>query len=145
MIQPSKHIWCHSRGRHPCILPPATITIEASKHVQYCCQFKKPTNTTYTNIFVSAALCRRGSDTAPGFLPEWNALAKKWMAPFVMEIVNSRIVQRSSFLNGCYGSDFKYREAQATNGLIGASLVSSMMVGIGAMMSIGPIRNIAQK
>eukprot|EP00878_Enallax_costatus_P002058 GHUV01002224.1.p1 GENE.GHUV01002224.1~~GHUV01002224.1.p1 ORF type:complete len:439 (+),score=107.02 GHUV01002224.1:127-1443(+) len=88
---------------------------------------------------------RRGSDTAPGILPQWNPVAKKWMAPFVMEVINSRIVQRSSYLNGYYGSDFKYREAQATNGLVGASLVSSMMVGIGAMFALGPARNFAKR
>jgi short subunit dehydrogenase-like uncharacterized protein len=88
---------------------------------------------------------KRGSDTAPGLRPEWNPIAKKWMAPFVMEVINSRIVQRSSYLNGYYGSDFKYREAQASNGLVGASLMSSMMFGIGVMFALSPIRNIAQK
>ena len=90
-------------------------------------------------------ITRRGSDTAPGILPQWNPIAKQWMAPFVMEVVNSRIVQRSSYLNGNYGSDFKYREAQATNGPVGAGLMSGMMAGIGAMFALGPIRNLAQR
>lgn len=62
-----------------------------------------------------------------------------------MEVVNSRVVQRSSYLKGYYGSDFKYREAQATNGIIGASLVSTMMVGIGAMFALGPVRNLSKR
>ena len=40
--------------------------------------------------------------------PEWNPFSKAWMAPFVMEAVNSRIVHRSNaLLPQHYGSDFK--------------------------------------
>ncbi|KAF6259628.1 hypothetical protein COO60DRAFT_1638196 [Scenedesmus sp. NREL 46B-D3] len=89
--------------------------------------------------------CMRGSDKPPGLLPEWNEYAKRWMGPFVMEAINSRIVQRSSLLNGLYGPDFKYREAMATGGLLGAAAMSGMMAGIGAMFALGPLRSLAKK
>ncbi|KAF8057624.1 trans-acting enoyl reductase [Scenedesmus sp. PABB004] len=91
----------------------------------------------------------RGSDSPPGLLPEWNAVAKKWMAPFVMEPINARIVQRSSWLAGGYGEDFKYREAMAlpagAGGLLGAAGVSAAMVGVGAMFALAPLRNLAKR
>ncbi|WIA42929.1 hypothetical protein OEZ86_008843 [Tetradesmus obliquus] len=88
---------------------------------------------------------QRGSDKPPGLLPEWNEYAKTWMGPFVMEAINSRIVQRSSLLNGLYGPDFKYREAMAPGGLLGAAAMSGMMAGIGAMFALAPLRNLAKK
>eukprot|EP00882_Tetradesmus_deserticola_P012957 GHRQ01013735.1.p1 GENE.GHRQ01013735.1~~GHRQ01013735.1.p1 ORF type:complete len:414 (+),score=232.18 GHRQ01013735.1:272-1513(+) len=86
----------------------------------------------------------RGSDKPPGLLPEWNAYAQRWMGPFVMEAINSRIVQRSSLLNGLYGPDFKYREAMAPGGLLGAAAMSGLMAGLGAMFALGPLRALAK-
>lgn len=50
----------------------------------------------------------RGSDKPAGLAPEWSKVANSWLAPFVMEIVNSRIVHRSAALAKTkYGEDFK--------------------------------------
>ena len=51
---------------------------------------------------------RRGTDSQAGLWPAWNAAAAAWMAPFVMEAVNSRVVHRSAALARTpYGADFK--------------------------------------
>jgi hypothetical protein len=64
---------------------------------------------------------------------------------FLCVFVCSRIVQRSSYLNGSYGSDFKYREAMTSTSLLGAGAMSAGMAGVGAMFALGPIRNLAKK
>ncbi|KIY97407.1 saccharopine dehydrogenase (NAD(+),L-glutamate-forming) [Monoraphidium neglectum] len=90
----------------------------------------------------------RGSDSASmrALLPEWNRYSGAWMAPFVMEAVNSRVVHRSNALTkGHYGSDFKYREAVSTKSLVGASLISVFMVVAGAVLNFGPLRAFAMR
>jgi hypothetical protein len=44
--------------------------------------------------------CRRGSDTPPGLLPEWNKYSNTWMGPFVMEPVNRWGVNRCNIIQG---------------------------------------------
>eukprot|EP00879_Flechtneria_rotunda_P007646 GHRR01008018.1.p1 GENE.GHRR01008018.1~~GHRR01008018.1.p1 ORF type:complete len:404 (+),score=160.62 GHRR01008018.1:312-1523(+) len=94
--------------------------------------------------YLTPSDARRGGDQPPGVLPEWNKLARKWMAPFVMEPINSRIVQRSSYLNGYYGSDFKYREAMGVGNIIFAGVMSAFFTGLQAVFALGPLRNIAK-
>lgn len=58
------------------------------------------------------ARLRKGSDKPHGLAPAWNKVTGTWMAPFVMEIVNSRIIHRSAALAATpYGSDFKCERA----------------------------------
>lgn len=58
---------------------------------------------------------------------------------------HSRIVQRSSYLNSGYGSDFKYREAMSSTSIVGAGMMSAGMAAVGAMFAFSPLRNIAKK
>lgn len=58
---------------------------------------------------------------------------------------HSRIVQRSSYLNSGYGSDFKYREAMSSPSIVGASAMSAGIAAVGAMFALSPLRNIAKK
>lgn len=45
-------------------------------------------------------------------VPEWDDKNNRWLAPFIMESINTRIVHRSNQLRGYeYGRDFKYDEA----------------------------------
>lgn len=91
---------------------------------------------------------RSGSDKASmrDLLPEWNPYSKAWMAPFVMEAVNSRIVHRSNALMPQhYGSDFKYREAVSTSSLAVAAMVSGFMVAAGGIFGFGPLRSLAMR
>lgn len=56
----------------------------------------------------------RGSDQPSGLLPTWNPVTSSWMGPFIMELVNSRIVHRSNALAAeKYGKDFKCGRAGA--------------------------------
>lgn len=90
----------------------------------------------------------RGGDrgSARELLPQWNAVDGAWMAPFVMEAINARIVHRSNALAPQpYGSDFKYREAVSTHSLAVASLVSGFIVAAGAVMGLSPLRRVASR
>lgn len=73
-----------------------------------------------------------------------------WTAPFIMAIVNTRVVRRSHALAGYpYGRDFTYREAVLTGkGTSGWLKGSAMTVGIGALVagiSMSPTRELLQK
>ncbi len=49
--------------------------------------------------------------------PKWDAENQRWLAPFVMASINTRIVHRTNQLTGYqYGKDFKYDEAMWTAG-----------------------------
>lgn len=54
-------------------------------------------------------------------------------------------MQRSSYLNSNYGSDFKYREASSSSSVLGAGAMAAGMAGIGAMFAFSPLRNLAKK
>jgi hypothetical protein len=74
----------------------------------------------------------------------WNKWAEEWMAPFVMEPVNSRIVQYSSYLTGGYGPDFRYTEASGMKSLAAATAMSVGMAAVGAMFAFSFLRNLAK-
>lgn len=65
--------------------------------------------------------------------------AKSWTAPFVMAIVNSKIVRRSHALLGYpYGKDFRYHEAVMTGpGITGRVKGLAMSASIGGIMAAG--------
>ncbi|KAI8468795.1 MAG: Saccharopine dehydrogenase-domain-containing protein [Monoraphidium minutum] len=78
--------------------------------------------------------------------PVWNPFSGKWMAPFVMEAINARVVHRSNALAPTkYGTDFKYREAISTASLGVAALVSGFMLAGGAVLGVGPLRSLAAR
>jgi len=71
----------------------------------------------------------------------------RWVAPFVMASVNTRVVHRSHALTGRpWGDDFLYDEAMMTGaGPLGAVKAGAVSGGLGAMvgaMSVPPIRNV---
>lgn len=68
-----------------------------------------------------------------------------WMAPFIMEGINSRVVHRShSLIDFAYGNDFRYDEAMRSDtGLKGWAIAQAISKGLTAatiMSSIGPTR-----
>lgn len=70
----------------------------------------------------------------------------KWMAPFIMAAINTRIVHRTNaLLDAKYGRNFVYDEAMLTgSGISGAWRGLSMAFGLGAFMvgaTISPIRH----
>lgn len=69
----------------------------------------------------------------------------RWVAPFVMASVNTRIVHRSHALLGRpWGDDFLYDEALMTgHGPLGAARAGAVTGGLGAFLaaaSVGPVR-----
>jgi short subunit dehydrogenase-like uncharacterized protein len=58
-------------------------------------------------------------------LPEYDSIAQKWVAPFAMQAVDTRIVNRSNAISGwSYGKDFVYSEAMKMPNVFAAILVS---------------------
>ena len=65
----------------------------------------------------------------------------RWLAPFVMAGVNTRIVHRSHALLGRpWGPEFRYREAMAMGaGPLGAAKASGLSAGVVAMLGLGAL------
>lgn len=65
----------------------------------------------------------------------WDADSGRWLVPFVMGPVNSRVVRRSNSLSGwSYGRGFTYREAVGVKGRVrGAPLAGALAAGTGAV------------
>ncbi len=82
--------------------------------------------------------------------PEYDDEHKRWLAPFVMASINTRIVHRSNQLLGYeYGRDFKYDEAMwMKDGVKGKLLSYAMSVGLlgfATAMMIKPSRELLSK
>jgi short subunit dehydrogenase-like uncharacterized protein len=76
---------------------------------------------------------------------EYDDFAGRWVAPFIMAAINTRVVRRSNALLGYpYGRQFRYREVSGMpRGPRGAVLAAAMTGGMGAFMaglSFGPTR-----
>ena len=68
-----------------------------------------------------------------------------WLAPFVMGMVNSRVVRRSNALQGhAYGRELRYRELMLAGGLplgpIKASAIAGTFAGIAVGLTLPPTR-----
>ena len=80
-------------------------------------------------------------------LPQWDADNERWVAPFIMASINTRIVHRSNQLRDYqYGRDFKYDEAiWLPAGLKGRLMSYGMTAGItgfAASMMFKPSRDL---
>jgi len=76
---------------------------------------------------------------------EYDAEADNWLAPFVMAVINTRVVQRSNALSDyAYGRGFQYDEAMMMGGgFIGRARAVGMAAGLGgftALTAIPPTR-----
>lgn len=74
--------------------------------------------------------------------PTRHKASGKWLAPFMMAAINSKVVLRSNaLLNHRYGADFRYCEAVATGrGMRGRLAAFSVTAGLAAMMVGGSLR-----
>ncbi|WP_440902379.1 saccharopine dehydrogenase family protein [Actinosynnema sp.] len=77
----------------------------------------------------------------------WDADAGRWLAPFVMHVVNSRVVRRSNALTGwSYGRGFTYRESVGVpgrlTGAVGATGVALGTGGVAALAALPPTRRL---
>jgi short subunit dehydrogenase-like uncharacterized protein len=74
--------------------------------------------------------------------PQYDTDFNSWVAPFVMAVINTRIVYRSNVLiEGGYSQNFEYNEAMLTGkGLIGSGIAAGVGVGLGgfAMAAVIP-------
>jgi short subunit dehydrogenase-like uncharacterized protein len=67
----------------------------------------------------------------------FNDALKQWTAPFIMAVINTRIVHRSNALQGfAWGSDFNYEESMATGSGAGGWLrARGMQLGTGLFLA----------
>ncbi|MGG1355341.1 saccharopine dehydrogenase NADP-binding domain-containing protein [Psychrobacter pacificensis] len=82
--------------------------------------------------------------------PEYDSAHKRWLAPFVMASINTRIVHRSNQLLGYeYGRDFKYDEAiwmkDGVKGKLSSYAMSAGLLGFATAMMIKPSRELLSK
>ncbi len=82
--------------------------------------------------------------------PEYDSQHKRWLAPFVMASINTRIVHRSNqLLNYEYSRDFKYDEAMwMPDGVTGKLLsygMSAGLFGFASTMMFKPSREFLSK
>ena len=82
--------------------------------------------------------------------PEYDSEHKRWLAPFVMASINTRIVHRSNQLLGYeYGRDFKYDEAMwmkdGIKGKLSSYAMSAVLLGFATAMIIKPSRELLSK
>lgn len=82
--------------------------------------------------------------------PEYDDEHKRWLAPFVMASINTRIVHRSNQLLGYeYGRDFKYDEAMwmkdGVKGKLSSYAMSAGLMGFATAMMIKPSRELLSK
>lgn len=84
---------------------------------------------------------RRGSCGPPDFPPaRYDAAVGRWLAPFVMASINTRVVRRGEALLGWpSGKTFCYAEATATGpGLAGRAVAGAMGAALRAVMRARP-------
>lgn len=78
---------------------------------------------------------KRGTDNDL-WTAEWCAPLDRWLAPFIMQICNSRIVERSNYLLHWGGPDnFHYREGVAAPNWWAAKAVALGTIAVGAAFS----------
>lgn len=58
-----------------------------------------------------------------------------WLGPAIMQVCNSRVVQRSNYLLGWGGPEFSYLEATSVGGWLAARALSAATIGMGLAMS----------
>jgi short subunit dehydrogenase-like uncharacterized protein len=70
----------------------------------------------------------------------------RWLAPFIMAAINTRVVHQSNALSGkAYGENFKYDESVFTKGRMPATLASLGLGAFMAMCATRPTRAIVEK
>lgn len=82
--------------------------------------------------------------------PEYDSEHQRWLAPFVMASINTRIVHRSNQLLGYeYGREFKYDEAMwmkdGVKGQLSSYAMSAGLLGFATAMMIKPSRELLSK
>src|SRR5882757_8157604 len=74
----------------------------------------------------------------------------KWVCPFLMAAINTRVVHRSNALSGyAYGRDFRYSEEMCTGrgpkGLARATAISGGLGAVAALSTTSPGRRLLHR
>lgn len=78
--------------------------------------------------------------------PEYDEQIGRWLAPFVMASINTRVVHRSNALAGYpYGKQFMYDESSMTGSRWSAWAMTVGMGGLMGMVALAPTRKVLQK
>jgi len=87
---------------------------------------------------------RRGLDGPERALPEYDPDFGGWVTPFVMGVINTKVVRRSNALLGyAYGRDFRYEEGTLIPfGAYGFPLAAAMSAGSAAFTAAASIRTV---
>ena len=67
--------------------------------------------------------------------PRYNKAFKTWLAPFVMQVVNSRVVQRSNYILDWGKQTFSYSEMFAAPGRVSAMIIAIFTAAFGLAVS----------
>ena len=78
-----------------------------------------------------------GDDHSEQFLPRRDEMTGKWVAPFVMASVNTRVVRRTNaLLDYPYGRDFRYQEwTLCGDGAAGMAKAAALTAATGALVA----------
>lgn len=96
----------------------------------------------FTNPYVLCDAAASGRPKQPEVrMPEYEADANSWLAPFVMAAINTRVVHRSNALSAfSYGTDFVYDEAMMTGkGVKGRLSATGMTMGLGGFVGLAAL------
>jgi short subunit dehydrogenase-like uncharacterized protein len=78
----------------------------------------------------------------------WNADLQRWLAPFFMAMVNTRVVRRSAMLaaesGAPYGPHFAYREFMAMRSPLRASMLAAGIMGVQIALA-SPLRALVKR
>ncbi len=90
----------------------------------------------------------RGPEAPDQRRPEYSEDLGRWTAPFIMAIVNTRVVRRSNALLGGYGPGFRYLESMSlSKGAKGWAAAGAITAGLGALsgaLSFAPSRKMLE-
>ena len=91
-----------------------------------------------------------GPDEGDQIWVHYEPVLDSWTGPFMMAMINTRVVRRSNMLLGYeYGRDFTYKEVVATGPGLGgrtrATLLATASTGGMAALSLAPARKVASR
>lgn len=79
-------------------------------------------------------------------MASYDKLARSWIAPFVMAVINTKVVHRSNELSGyAYGRDFLYDEAMQTSGRASAYALGGGLAAFMAALALKPTRALLER
>ena len=91
-----------------------------------------------------------GPDAGDQVWVNYEEVLDSWTGPFLMAMINTRVVRRSNFLSDfSYGRGFRYKEVVATGpgwgGRARATALAAGTTGGSMALSFGPTRSVAQR